>query len=70
MQLAQGMELAGVCYIVNSFVLILFPRLAPRLFPAILLPPLLAELSTALWLLVKGVNLQSWHERQATLAGP
>jgi hypothetical protein len=68
--LGLGMELAGVCYIVNSFVLILFPRLAPRLFPAILLPPLLAELSTALWLLVKGVNLQSWHERQATLAGP
>lgn len=67
--LGMGMQLAGVCYIINSFVLILVPELAPRLFPAILLPPFIAELSTALWLLVKGVNLSKWHERQDAIAG-
>jgi hypothetical protein len=65
----MGMQLAGVSYIINSFVLILSPELAPRLFPAILLPPFVAELSTALWLLVKGVNLSKWHERQGAIAG-
>jgi hypothetical protein len=65
--LGMGMQLAGVCYIINSFALILAPGLAPRLFPAILLPPFIAELSTALWLLVKGVNLSKWHERQAAI---
>jgi len=67
--LGMGMLLAGVCYIVNSFVLILLPELSPRLFPAILLPPFIAELSTASWLLLKGVNLPKWHERQAAVAG-
>ena len=61
--LGVGMQLAGACYIVNSFVLILFPELAPRLYPAILLPPFIAELSMALWLLIKGVNLSKWHDR-------
>jgi hypothetical protein len=65
--LGMGMQLAGVCYIINSFVLILVPELAPRLFPAILLPPFIAELSTALWLLVKGVNLSEWQKRQGAI---
>jgi uncharacterized protein DUF4386 len=55
-----GMELAGVCYIINSFALILVPAVASRLFPAIMLPPFIAELSMALWLLVKGVDLSKW----------
>jgi len=66
--LGLGMQLAGVCYIINSFVQILFPQLAPRLFPAILLPPFIAELSVALWLLTKGVNLTKWQERQVAIA--
>ena len=67
--LGVGMQLAGVCYLVNSFVQLLFPALAPSLFPAILLPPFVAELSMALWLLARGVNVPKWHERQATIAG-
>jgi hypothetical protein len=67
--LGLGMGIAGVCYIINSFVLIVVPALAPRLFPAILLPPFIAELSTALWLLVKGVNLSRWPGRQGATAG-
>jgi hypothetical protein len=67
--LGIGMQLAGGCYIINSFALILFPEVAPRLSPAILLPPFVAELSMALWLLVRGVDLSKWHDRQEAVAG-
>jgi hypothetical protein len=60
------MQVAGVCYLVNSFALILYPPLASRLFPVILLPPFIAELSLALWLLAKGVDLTKWTERVST----
>ena len=51
------MVLAGLCYLVNSFAGFLSPALGSRLFPWILLPSLVAELSLALWLLVKGVDV-------------
>lgn len=50
------MGVAGLCYLVNSFALLLWPALAGALFPLILLPAFVAELSLALWLLVKGVR--------------
>jgi hypothetical protein len=50
------MQIGGVCYLINSFALILSPPVANRLFPAILLPALIGELSLALWLTVKGVH--------------
>lgn len=56
------MEIAGVCYVINSFAVLLSPSLSSRLFPAILLPSLVAELSLALWLLVKGVNAEKWDQ--------
>lgn len=51
--------------------LLLSPPLSSRLFPAILIPSLIAELSLALWLLVKGVNAEKWdqHVHSAELAG-
>jgi hypothetical protein len=55
------MQLAGACYIVNSFALLLSPRLASMLFPAILLPALIGELSLALWLATKGVDAAKWN---------
>jgi hypothetical protein len=61
------MQIAGVCYLVNSFALILAPGLADSLFPFILLPPFIAELSFCLWLLVKGVNIPEWEKRQLLL---
>lgn len=54
------MQIAGACYLINTLALILSPSLASRLVPFILLPPFVAELSMALWLLVKGVNLAKW----------
>ncbi len=55
------MQIAGVSYLVNSVALILNPPLAATLFPAILLPPFVAELSVALWFVVKGVDLEKWR---------
>ena len=65
------MKIAGVCYLINSFALLLSPSLANRLFPAILLPAFIGELSLALWLLLKGVNAEKWdqHTHRAEIAG-
>jgi hypothetical protein len=60
-------QLAGACYLVNSFALILAPSLAGALFPAIMLPPLVAETSLALWLLIKGVDVARWNARVAEM---
>jgi len=57
------MAVAGVSYLTNSFALVLSPTLASRLFPVILLPPFVAELSMALWLLMKGVDVAKWNAR-------
>ena len=56
-------QLAGACYLVNSLALILAPSLAGMLFPAIMLPPFLAETSLALWLLIVGVDVPRWNAR-------
>ena len=57
------MQIAGMCYLTNSFALVLSPGVANRLFPAILVPSFVGELSVCLWLLVKGVNVQKWNEK-------
>jgi hypothetical protein len=49
------MIVAGICYVVNTLALIVSPRFFERINPTILLPILLAELSLALWLLLKGI---------------
>jgi uncharacterized protein DUF4386 len=62
------MQIAGLCYLTDSFALVLAPALANRLFPTILLPAFVGEASLCLWLLVRGVNVQRWKE-QASAAG-
>lgn len=57
------MQIAGLCYLTDSFALIVAPALANRLFPAILLPAFVGEASLCLWLLLKGVNAQRWKEQ-------
>lgn len=59
------MPVAGLCYLINSFSLILAPAFADKLFPLILLPVIVAELSFCGWLLIKGVNTRVWKERAA-----
>jgi hypothetical protein len=46
---------AGGCYLVNTLALLVSPALAEVIFPLILLPCFVAELSLALWLTIKGV---------------
>jgi len=55
-------QIAGLCYLTDSFALILAPTLASRLFPAILLPAFVGEVSLCFWLLFKGVNVKRWKE--------
>lgn len=57
------LSVAGVCYLFNSFALFLAPSFAGMLFPALFVPIFVAELSLAVWLLVKGVNVAKWNER-------
>ena len=57
--------IAGLCYLLNSFALLLSPALADALFPAVLLPPFIGELSMCLWLLIKGVDLAKWNASEA-----
>ena len=61
--IGRGMQLAGLCYLTNSFALIVAPDLADRLFPMVLLPPFFAEFAFASWLLVKGVDVEKWRAR-------
>jgi hypothetical protein len=53
---------AGLSYLVNSFALLLAPGIASMLFPAILLPALIGELTFALWLTIKGVRMEQWRQ--------
>jgi hypothetical protein len=60
------LQLAGVCYLINSFALLLSPTLANALFPFILMPCLIAELALALWMVVKGVDVAKWKQWVST----
>ena len=62
------MAIAGACYLVNSFALIVAPDVAGTLFPAILVPSFVGELSFCLWLLIRGVNVPRWNERALAAA--
>jgi len=59
------MQIAGVCYLVNSFAVLIAPSLARALFPTILLPPFIGESALCLWLLLKGVDVPRWTEAVA-----
>ena len=54
------MALAGFCYLINSFVLMLYPALSPTVFMLMVIC-LVAELSLCLRLLIKGVSLPHWQ---------
>ena len=56
-------QIAGLCYLTSSFTLIIAPSIANVISPAILLPCFIGELSLCLWLLIKGVYIAKWNER-------
>jgi hypothetical protein len=53
-------QVAGGCYLVSNFTLLLAPDLAHQTFVPLMLPCLIAELSFCLWLIFKGVDQQQW----------
>ena len=57
------LQAAGIAYLIASVSALFLPTVSNLITPAILLPPLVGELSLALWLLVKGVNVPKWRER-------
>lgn len=60
------MVIAGLSYLTNSFALLLVPTIASMIVPAILVPAFIGELSLALWLLTKGVNIEKWERLDRT----
>jgi uncharacterized protein DUF4386 len=60
--LGVWLAIAGVCYLTNSFANFLSPEFATHLLPYILFPGAV-EIVLALWLLVRGVNVQRWEEQ-------
>jgi hypothetical protein len=63
------LAIAGAGYLINSFAHFLNPALAARLFDAVFIPIFVAELSLALWLLVKSVDTAKWEARASGVAG-
>ena len=53
--------IASLCYLINSLSSTLVPDFAKGLFPFILLPAFVAELSLCLWLIIKGVREHVSH---------
>ena len=58
--------IASLGYLTNSFTAILSPEYAKMLFPGILIPAFIAEVSLCLWLIVMGVNVPKW-DKQASV---
>jgi len=56
-------QLAGGGYVINGFALILAPSFADQVFAAIAIPAFIGETTTAVWLLVRGVNAEKWARR-------
>jgi hypothetical protein len=59
---------SAIGYFANSFTLFLFPQWADVLAVAVLGAALVGELPLTLWLLIKGVNVSRWHERDSGVA--
>jgi hypothetical protein len=60
------MAIAGACYLFNSFVRFVAPAVASGIFQAVFVPIFVAELSLALWLVVKGVDAAKWEARTSS----
>lgn len=56
-------QVAGVSYLTGSFASLFIPTFSSLIYPAILLPAFVGELSFCLWLLLKGINVERWTER-------
>lgn len=62
------LQIAGICYLVNSTTLLLFPEYSDAIFPIVFGPIGLSELSVSIWLLIKGVNEKAWYSLNGKVA--
>ena len=60
------LAIGGLGYSASIFANFIPPAIGADLFPYVMLPAGLAEISLALWLLVIGVNVQRWKEQAST----
>ena len=60
--------IAGVGYIVHTFVLVLAPAMADAVFMVVAPMILLGEASLSFYLLIRGVQVEGWNRRQTQLA--
>src|ERR1700744_3811080 len=56
------LQIAGACYLISNFMLLIVPQIAATLFPATMIPCFIAELSFCFWLIFKGVDIVKWNE--------
>jgi len=54
-------QIAGLCYLTNSFAMILAPKFSNF---NLLIPAFIGEFSFCLWLIIKGVNVSKWREKE------
>jgi Domain of unknown function (DUF4386) len=54
--------IGGVCYVLNSYALFVAPAIQDHLFPLILMPSLVAELSISIYMIVFGFNVDNWRK--------
>ena len=57
-------QIAGFCYLINSFAMIIAPKLSNF---SLLIPAFVGEFSFCLWLIIKGVNIPKWKEKEQNL---
>ncbi len=55
------LQVAGICYLVSNFTLILAPTITATIFPFLMLPVFIAEFTFAVWLTIKGVDISKWQ---------
>lgn len=59
----------GGCYALNSYALFVVPDIQDRLFPLILVPSLVTELSISIYMIVFGFDVDGWRKRTADGGG-
>jgi Domain of unknown function (DUF4386) len=57
------LAIGGTCYVIVSFANFLAPSFGPRLVPFLMPIALIGEGALSGWLLIKGVDVQSWNEQ-------
>ena len=61
--LGIALAIGGMDYLANILATAIPPAIGAHLFPYIMLPAGVAEISLTLWLIIVGVNVQRWEEQ-------